>query len=114
MAFPRSPTGPTRAQDKPIGVSFYDSNEPPRRAPSYGSRSASNYYDHGRIRVWWLDACEPEIKPGNFGNLRFSAGAGREVANPYLRVSTSVPSTRECPLQGETEISDALSLRLGG
>jgi alpha-D-xyloside xylohydrolase len=40
------------------------------------------YYRHG-IKVWWLDACEPEIIPRDFDNLRYYLGNGQAVANIY-------------------------------
>jgi alpha-D-xyloside xylohydrolase len=67
--------------DKPIGVSFYDATNPAAREFLW-DQVREHYYSYG-IRVWWLDACEPEIKPGSFSNLRFAAGAGAEVANLY-------------------------------
>jgi alpha-D-xyloside xylohydrolase len=69
--------------DHALGVSFYDATD--ERARDYlWSKIKQNYYDLG-VRVWWLDACEPEIFPEQFPNLRFSAGPGREVANLYPR-----------------------------
>ncbi len=41
-----------------------------------------NYHDLG-IDVFWLDACEPEIEPGQTGNLRLHAGPGPAVINRY-------------------------------
>jgi alpha-D-xyloside xylohydrolase len=66
-----------------MGVSFYDATNPAARAYVWDAVKR-NYYDLG-IRVWWLDACEPEIQPEQFGNLRFFAGQGSEVANLYPR-----------------------------
>ncbi len=65
------------------GVAFYDATDPAAREFLW-SRLKAGYHDHG-VRVWWLDACEPEIFPEQFGNLRFAAGPGREVANLYPR-----------------------------
>ena len=65
------------------GVAFYDATDPAAREFVW-SRLKAGYYDHG-VKVWWLDACEPEIFPEQFGNLRFAAGPGREVANLYPR-----------------------------
>jgi alpha-D-xyloside xylohydrolase len=72
-----------RGTEKPIGVSFYDSTNPAAREFIW-EQVREHYYDYG-IRVWWLDACEPEIKPGSFGDLHFAAGTGAEVANIYPR-----------------------------
>jgi alpha-D-xyloside xylohydrolase len=65
------------------GVSFYDATNPAARDYLW-AKIKENYYDLG-IRVWWLDACEPEIFPEQFGNLHFAAGPGLEVANSYPR-----------------------------
>jgi hypothetical protein len=35
------------------------------------------------VRVWWLDACEPELVPESTGNLRYHLGSGLEVGNIY-------------------------------
>ncbi|HEV3361736.1 MAG TPA: TIM-barrel domain-containing protein [Pseudonocardiaceae bacterium] len=67
----------------PHGVSFYDATNPAARDYLW-AKVKQNYYDLG-VRVWWLDACEPEIFPEQFANLRFAAGPGREVANSYPR-----------------------------
>jgi alpha-D-xyloside xylohydrolase len=65
------------------GVAFYDATEP--RARDYvWSKVREHYYDLG-VRVWWLDACEPEIFPERFEAMRLAAGPGREVANLYPR-----------------------------
>jgi alpha-D-xyloside xylohydrolase len=41
-----------------------------------------NYYKLG-VRIFWLDACEPEIRPGHPQNLRLYAGPGQAVINRY-------------------------------
>jgi alpha-D-xyloside xylohydrolase len=66
-----------------LGVSFYDSTNPAARDFVWDAVK-TGYYDAG-IRVFWLDACEPEIYPEQPANLRFFAGPGREVANIYPR-----------------------------
>lgn len=76
--FPDWGFGPTMQ-----GVSFYDATQPAARAYVWG-KVRENYLSRG-ISVWWLDACEPEIWPEQFENLRFSAGPGAEVANLYPR-----------------------------
>lgn len=69
--------------DAPIQISFYDSTNPAARAFVW-DEVERHYYDLG-IRVWWLDACEPEIKPGHPQNLQYHAGPGLEVGNLYPR-----------------------------
>lgn len=72
-------------KDKGFGtrmpVAFYDPTNPAAREFVWDTVKR-NYYDRG-VRVWWLDACEPEIQPSHPQNLRFHAGAGAEVANLY-------------------------------
>jgi alpha-D-xyloside xylohydrolase len=62
-------------------VSFYDPSNPEAREYLW-QKLRENYYDLG-IRVFWLDACEPEIRPGHTQNLRFHAVSGPEAANRY-------------------------------
>ncbi|QMU69820.1 TIM-barrel domain-containing protein [Streptacidiphilus sp. P02-A3a] len=64
-------------------VAFYDATNPDARAFVW-ERLRRNYLDLG-IKVWWLDACEPELKPGYPANLRYHAGPGLEVGNLYPR-----------------------------
>lgn len=66
-----------------VPVAFYDPTNPDARAFVW-DQARQHYYDLG-VRVWWLDACEPEIRPGTPENLRYHAGPGPEVANLYPR-----------------------------
>lgn len=66
-----------------LPVAFYDSTNPRARAFLWETVKR-NYFDLG-IRVWWLDACEPELNPGHPKNLSFYAGPGAAVANAYPR-----------------------------
>jgi alpha-D-xyloside xylohydrolase len=72
-----------QGNERPIGVSLYDATNADARAFIW-NQVREHYYTYG-INLWWLDACEPEIKPGSFSNLRFAAGQGAEVANLYPR-----------------------------
>ncbi|SFD80560.1 alpha-D-xyloside xylohydrolase [Actinopolyspora alba] len=67
--------------DVEMPVAFYDATNPRARRFVW-DRAREHYYDLG-VRVWWLDACEPEIRPGTPENLRFAEGPGREVFNLY-------------------------------
>jgi alpha-D-xyloside xylohydrolase len=67
----------------PQPVAFYDPTSA-RARDFVWKQVKEHYYDLG-VRVWWLDACEPEIYPERFESLRFEAGPGREVANLYPR-----------------------------
>lgn len=42
----------------------------------------ANYLAHG-IEDFWLDSCEPEIRPNHPENLRLAMGNGAEVLNAY-------------------------------
>lgn len=66
-----------------LPVAFYDSTNPEARAFVW-EQAREHYYELG-VRVWWLDACEPEVRPGVPQNLRYHAGPGLEVANLYPR-----------------------------
>lgn len=41
-----------------------------------------NYYDRG-VRLFWLDECEPELRPYHNHNLRFHLGSGAKVSSLY-------------------------------
>ena len=74
-------------QDKgmtvPMPVSFYDPTNP-RTRDYVWSLVERNYLAQG-IRVFWLDASEPELNPAQPGNLALYAGPGAEVAGIYPR-----------------------------
>jgi alpha-D-xyloside xylohydrolase len=62
-------------------VAFYDATDPRAREFVWDT-VRRNYFAKG-VRVWWLDACEPELQPGHPENLRLHAGPGTEVLNMY-------------------------------
>jgi alpha-D-xyloside xylohydrolase len=74
-------------QDKgmavPMPVAFYDPTNPRTRERVW-ELVEQNYLSHG-IRVFWLDASEPELNPAHPGNLSLYAGPGAEVAGIYPR-----------------------------
>ncbi len=72
-----------KKMEVPMPIAFYDSTNPRTRERIW-SIVKRNYFDLG-VRVWWLDACEPEINPCHPGNLSFHAGPGAEVACIYPR-----------------------------
>jgi len=74
---------PDRGSPVPPPVSFYDSTNPEARAYLW-QKLRQNYHSLG-IDVFWLDACEPEIEPGQTGNLQLHAG-------PVARSSTAIRS----------------------
>ncbi|MGW1886083.1 glycoside hydrolase family 31 protein [Streptomyces sp. NPDC001970] len=65
-----------------VQVAFYDSTNPDARTFVW-SRVRDNYLIPYGIKAFWLDACEPELKPGFQENLRYWAGPGLEVGNIY-------------------------------
>ncbi|WP_031508336.1 glycoside hydrolase family 31 protein [Streptomyces megasporus] len=74
---------PDKGVSEPVQVAFYDATNPDARDFVW-SRIRENYVAHG-ITAFWLDAGEPELKPGFSANLRYHAGPGLEVANLYPR-----------------------------
>lgn len=62
-------------------IHFYDSTHPGARRFIW-EQVRQGYYRHG-IKVYWLDACEPEIRPWDPENMRLHLGNGLEVMNIY-------------------------------
>lgn len=62
-------------------VAFYDATNPEARAFVW-ERVKKNYLDYG-VRVFWLDADEPELIPMHPENVRYHLGNGLEVTNIY-------------------------------
>jgi alpha-D-xyloside xylohydrolase len=77
-------TWPDKGIPAPVGVAFYDATNPAGREFIW-SRVRDNYQRPYGIDAWWLDACEPEIRPGLPANLRYHAGPGLAVGNMYPR-----------------------------
>ena len=68
------------ADTTPEGISlvaFYDATNPEARAFVW-ERVKKNYLDYG-VRVFWLDADEPELMPMHAENIRYHLGTGLEV-----------------------------------
>jgi alpha-D-xyloside xylohydrolase len=72
---------PDRHTTVSVPVSFYDATSPEARRYVWDQIRA-HYYSYG-VKVFWLDACEPQLKPGHVDNLRLAAGPGPEVINRY-------------------------------
>lgn len=82
-------------------MQFYDSTDP--RARGYvWDKVKTGYYDYG-VRVFWLDAGEPEMQPASPDNLLYHAGPGAEVGNLYPRENARMVWDG-MRAQGETEI----------
>ncbi|MEV4135221.1 TIM-barrel domain-containing protein [Dactylosporangium sp. NPDC049742] len=92
---------PDGETDAPIGVSFYDATDP--RAREFLWARVHESYGKDGVRAFWLDACEPEMRPGHFHNLSLAAGPGAEVANLYPREHAR-GAFEYLGQQGETEV----------
>jgi len=88
-------------QEGTIYGHFYDPTNPQARRFIW-EQVKQGYYEHG-IKVFWLDACEPEIKPRDFDNLRYHIGNGQAVTNlyPFYNAQAFYEGMRS---EGETEI----------
>ena len=67
--------------ESPVYMHYYDPTHPEARRFIW-ERVREGYYRHG-IKVWWLDACEPETRHEDAGNLRYHIGNGTAVGNIY-------------------------------
>ena len=77
---------PFRDKD-PRGVGFFtylDATLPEARSYHW-NLVKQNYLEHG-IDNFWLDACEPEMRPSHPDNVRTSIGNGAEVLSAYPRL----------------------------
>jgi len=88
-------------QEGTVYVNYYDATNPEARKFIW-EKVKEGYYQHG-IKVFWLDACEPEIKPRDFENIRYHAGNGQAVTNiyPFLNAQAFYEGMQA---EGETEI----------
>ena len=64
-----------------VYLHFYDSTHPEARK-AFWEKAREAYLKIG-IKIFWLDACEPEMVPTDYDNLRFHLGNGAEVAGLY-------------------------------
>jgi alpha-D-xyloside xylohydrolase len=64
-----------------IYIHYYDATHPEARQYLW-EKVKHGYYRHG-IKLFWLDACEPEMLPLMPENLHLHAGDGEAVANIY-------------------------------
>ena len=67
--------GDTLAGRATVCRHIYDATHPEARALTCGRRCARIIIAMG-IKIWWLDACEPEIYPVDHDNLRYHLGNG--------------------------------------
>ncbi|MEV6607050.1 glycoside hydrolase family 31 protein [Kutzneria sp. NPDC051319] len=92
--------------DKGLGaysaqVAFYDATNPEAR--DYVWEQIRRGYHELGVKVFWLDASEPELKPGHQNGLRYHAGPGLEVGNLYPRENARMVHDG-LRAAGETEI----------
>lgn len=64
-----------------VPVHFYDATNPEAREYIW-EKVREGYYKYG-IKLWWLDACEPELFPFHPDNARYYLGNGAAVGNIY-------------------------------
>jgi alpha-D-xyloside xylohydrolase len=101
----RGPAGQLDIWDKGaarrVPVSFYDATSPEARDYIW-AKAKDGYFKHG-IKTWWLDACEPELRPEHPDNLRYHLGPGAEVTGiyPMLNARAFYDGMTE---EGESEI----------
>ena len=91
---------------RPKGVSmaaYYDATNPEARALHLGAGQARTIYDHG-MRVFWLDADEPELMPDAPREPALSPGQRAGGRPTSTRCCTSRASTRGCAPPGRSEI----------
>jgi alpha-D-xyloside xylohydrolase len=90
-----------KGQEGRVLVRYYDATNPEARRYVW-DRVRAGYYQHG-VRAWWLDACEPEMRPESPANIRYHAGPGAAVANlyPMLHAKGFYEAMRE---EGEEEV----------
>ena len=62
-------------------VTYYDATNPEAREYLW-EKIKKNYLDNG-VRVFWLDADEPELVPIHADNIRYALGSGLEVGCIY-------------------------------
>jgi alpha-D-xyloside xylohydrolase len=68
--------------DRPwVRMAYLDASNPDARRFLW-DRVKRGYHDHG-VRVWWLDACEPDFQPEQVATARYAAGPGTQVGNAY-------------------------------
>lgn len=67
--------------DHTVTSGLLDVTNPAARDFLWG-KVKQNYFDYG-IKVWWLDAIEPEMSVYDHDNIRYHAGNGEEVGCLY-------------------------------
>ncbi len=64
-----------------VPMTYYDPTHPEARAFVF-EQCRKNYHAHG-IKGYWLDSCEPEVRPMHPELMRLHLGTGQEVLNAY-------------------------------
>jgi len=64
-----------------VPVTYYDPTHPEAREFVF-EQVRKNYHSYG-IKGYWLDSCEPEVRPVNPELMRLHLGTGSEVLNAY-------------------------------
>jgi alpha-D-xyloside xylohydrolase len=74
-------------QEGRVYVHYYDATHPEAREFIW-AQVRQGYYQHG-VKVWWLDACEPEMLPMDPDNVLYHAGDGLALGNIYPQMHAS-------------------------
>ena len=82
-----------KGHDGQTFVRYYDSTNPEAR--SYVWQKVTEGYRRYGIRAFWLDACEPEMRPEDPESALYYLGSGSEVQSAYP-ASTPAASSRAC------------------
>ena len=85
-------------------LTYYDAFNPAAR-DFHWTRVRDNYVRRG-FRNFWLDSCEPEIRPANAENIRTSLGNGAEMLSAYPKLHAD----RYAQGLAEEGLSDAVLL----
>ncbi|MGQ9682489.1 MAG: glycoside hydrolase family 31 protein [Anaerolineae bacterium] len=64
-----------------VFVYYYDATHPEAR--EFIWQQVREHYHRLGVKLFWLDACEPEIYPMDFDNLRYHEGPGLATAGLY-------------------------------
>ena len=76
-------TATDKGVDGTTYMQYYDATNPDARQFIW-EQLREGYFRYG-VRVFWLDASEPEVQPATPDNVLYQAGPGLEVGNMYPR-----------------------------
>jgi alpha-D-xyloside xylohydrolase len=90
-----------RPKDGPPILTLYDPTDPEARK-YFWKKIKKGLFDQG-VKLYWLDACEPELVPVDHDSIRYHLGSGHEVGMlyPLMHQRAFYEGLQEA---GETEI----------